>query len=142
VNAGRAPSRVLGHHAKDQISNFFRDSSPTNHSACLGDGTPVECESRFMPSDHGLRSHDEESLLPSGAKPPGQDPEELIVCSESWPRVPALQCHELLAKGQVFKKQAPTRSEEAKDHSREEPNHIYHAPVLSQSACREQRLSC
>ncbi len=51
----------------------------------------------------------------------GQDPEELIECSESWPRVPAFQCRELLAKGQVFKKQAATRSEEAKDHSRQEP---------------------
>ena len=108
VNAGRAPSRVLGHHAKDQISNFFRDSSPTNHSAGLGDGTPVECESRSMPADHGLRSHDEESLLPSGPEPSGQDPEELIECSESWPRVPAFQCRELLAKSQVFKKQAAT----------------------------------
>ena len=87
-------------------------------------------------------AHDNESLLPSGPKLSGQDPEEFIEYFESWPRVPAFQCRELLAKGQVFKKQAATRSEEAKDHSREEPKRIYHVPVLSQSACGEQCLSC
>ena len=91
-----------------------------------------------MPADHGLRSHDEESLLPSRPDPAGQDPEELIECADSWPRVPAFQCRELLAKSQVFKKQAATRSEEANDHSRQESEGIYHVPVLSYFACGKQ----
>ena len=56
--------------------------------------------------------------------------------------MPAFQGRELLAKGEVFKKQATTRSEEAKDRSRQESKGVYHVPVLSHFACGWQRLSC
>jgi hypothetical protein len=36
-----------------------------------------------------------------------------------------------LTKGEVFKKQARTRSEEEREHSRQESKGIYHVPVLS-----------
>jgi len=51
----------------------------------------------------------------------------------------ALQYCELLAKGEVFQKQPTMSVEEAPDRSRQEPNDVYHVPVLSHSACGWQR---
>ena len=51
----------------------------------------------------------------------------------------ALQYCELLAKGEVFQKQPTMSVEEAPDRSRQEPNGVYHVPVLSHSACGWQR---
>ena len=91
-----------------------------------------------MPADHGLWSHDEDSLLPAGPKPSGQDPEELIECSEPWPRLSAFQCREWLAKGQVFEKQSATTMEESEDRTDQEYKRVYHVRVLSRFVCEWQ----
>jgi len=88
---------------------------------------------------NGLRAYDNQRLLPSGPESPHEDPKELIECCQSWSGMSALQCRELLAKGEVFQKQPTTIAEEAPDRSRQEPNGVYHVPVLSHSACGWQR---
>jgi len=50
----------------------------------------------------------------------------------------ALQCCELLAKGQVFKEESATIAEESQDRTYKELNDIYHASLLSHSACGQQ----
>jgi len=50
----------------------------------------------------------------------------------------SLQCRELLAKSQVFKKESATIAEESQDRAYKEPNEIYHARLLSHSACGQQ----
>jgi hypothetical protein len=51
----------------------------------------------------------------------------------------SFQCCELLAKNSIFKKESAMSAEEAKDHTYQEPDGVYHATVLSHSACAEQR---
>ena len=50
----------------------------------------------------------------------------------------SLQCHELLAKSEVFKKEFATSAEEAKNRTYQEANGVYHAGVLSHFACGRQ----
>ena len=64
VNTQCASGRVFGHHSKYQIADFLRNPSSAKHPAGSGDQTPVECESRSVPTQNGLRTHHNESLFP------------------------------------------------------------------------------
>src|SRR5437588_11244780 len=50
----------------------------------------------------------------------------------------ALQCCELLTKSQVFQKESATIAEESQDHTYKELHDVYHASLLSHSACGQQ----
>ena len=78
VNAWRATGSVLPHHPKDEIPNFLRNPFSADYPAGFGDGTPIERESRSVPSHNGLRAHNDQSLFPSGPEPSRQDPEESV----------------------------------------------------------------
>jgi hypothetical protein len=65
VNSRRAPSRIINDHSQDQITNFFRDSLPANHSSSPRDRTPIQFESSAMPADKSFRFHDYQSFSPS-----------------------------------------------------------------------------
>lgn len=58
---------------------------------------------------------------------------------QSRPWMSSFQCRELLTKGQVFKKEATTSTEEPKKYAYQESDGIYHAKVLSHFACGRQR---
>src|SRR5437588_11948209 len=49
-----------------------------------------------------------------------------------------LQCCELLTKSQVFQKESATIAEESQDHTYKELHDVYHASLLSHSACGQQ----
>src|ERR1700674_905950 len=140
ANTRCAPGRVFRDHPKDQIANFLRNRSSTAHLVGLGNRTPIERESRSVPTHDGLRTHDHKSLFPSGIKPPQQNPEELIECGQPWSRMSSLQCRELLAKSQVFKKDLVTSAEDSKDRTYQESDGVYHARVLSHFHCGRQRF--
>jgi hypothetical protein len=139
VNTRCAPGRIFRHHPEDQIPNFLGNSSSANDPAGSGNGLPIECESRPVPTHNSLGAYDNQRLLPSGPESPHEDPKELIECCQSWSGMSALQYCELLAKGEVFQKQPTMSVEEAPDRSRQEPNGVYHVPVLSHSAYEWQR---
>ena len=61
-----------------------------------------------MPADHGLGSHHQERLLPSGPELAGERPEEFVERAELGPRMLALQYRELLSKRQILKQKALT----------------------------------
>jgi hypothetical protein len=44
LDARWATGWILGHHPKDEIANFLRNSSPADHPAGFGDGMPIERE--------------------------------------------------------------------------------------------------
>src|SRR3990172_12351624 len=72
------PSRVLRHHAEDQVAHFLRDPLPAEHLTDSGQDTPIQGESGSVPTDDGLGADDDQSLFPSGPEPSCQDPEDLI----------------------------------------------------------------
>jgi hypothetical protein len=92
-----------------------------------------------VPTHNGLWAHDKKSLFPSGPEPPHQNPKKLIKCCQPWSGISSLQCRELLAKSQVFKKESTTSAEESRDRTYQESDGVYHARVLSHFACGRQR---
>ena len=103
-----------------------------------GDHTPIERESRSVPTHNGLRVHHDKSLFPSGPEPSRQDPEELIEGRESWPGMSSFQYRELLAKSEVFEKQPATTVEESENRTRQKYKRVYHVRVLPRFACEWQ----
>jgi len=76
--SGCAPGWVFRHHPKNQITNVFRNSPPTDHPVGFGDDPPIERKTRSVPTDNGLRANDNESLFPSRPELPRQNPEDPI----------------------------------------------------------------
>src|SRR5258708_10476043 len=66
VDAWRAPSRVLGHHTENQLSQLFADSLSPQDLAMARYATPVPPKSSPMPAYYCCRSNEDESRLPVG----------------------------------------------------------------------------
>lgn len=115
MDARRTPGRVLRDHAKDQIPHFLGDSLPADYLPASGQGTPIQGEASAVPTNHGLGTHRDENLFPSGPESSDRDPEEFVEGSRSWLRVSSLQDCALLAKSQVFEKQCTPRAKQAKN---------------------------
>ena len=98
MNPRSTPGRVLRDHLEEQIPHFLGHLLPSDSLSHPGDQTPVQPEAGTMPADHGLGSHHQESLLPSGPELAGERPEEFVERAELGPGMPALQHHELLTK--------------------------------------------
>ena len=96
VNTWGAPDGVLRDHPKDQVADLVGNPSPANSPACSGNCPPIDCKPRSVPTYHRLRAHHDESLFPSRPEPPRQNPEELIECFEPGPRMPSLQCRQVV----------------------------------------------
>jgi hypothetical protein len=78
VNTRCAPGWILVHHPKDQIAHLLGNPLSPYHASGSGQGTPIERESRSVPTHHGLWADDKKSLFPSRPESSRQDPEELI----------------------------------------------------------------
>ena len=74
MNARCSPSRVLYHHAKNQVANLFGDPLSTDPHSGSGDQFPVQSETRAVPADDGLRSDEDQRALPPRPSPPGGHP--------------------------------------------------------------------
>src|SRR6516164_7006844 len=97
---------------------------------------PVPTESSPVPSDHRFRSDHNQDLFPSGGpEHVRQNPEGLIEYCEPWPGMPSLQRCELLAKGQVFKKQLAPSAEHAPNRSEQKRKQVHHVMLLSHLPC-------
>ena len=82
-----------------------------------------------MPPDHCLWCDDNERLFPAGPESSRQDPAELIESGEPWPRTSSLQRNELLTENEIFKKQATTSAEQAKERATNESKDVRHPGV-------------
>jgi hypothetical protein len=56
-----------------------------------------------VPADQGFGSDDDQSLLPSGPEPAGDDPEDPIKYLQPLPRMLSFQYCELLAESEILK---------------------------------------
>jgi hypothetical protein len=99
---------------------------------------PVESETGTVPADNGLWTYCDQGLLPSRPVLSCKDSEELVEPGQARPEVLVFQDDELLAKCQVFKPEAPKRTEKANNRGQKEPDNVQHRCVLSQVACEWQ----
>ena len=97
VNSWRSPRRIIGHHVKYQIADFFRDALSPDHATCPRDRAPVELESSTMPGSGRIGKDEEKLLFPVRPKPTQQNPEQLIERRDVWSRMLLLKNSELLA---------------------------------------------
>ena len=72
-----------------------------------------------MPSDHCVGHDHDKSLLPTRPELSGNDPEQFVERTESWPTASSLQNHELLAKGQIFEQDVAAAAEKPQKQTRE-----------------------
>jgi hypothetical protein len=102
-------------HPKDDIPHFLRNPASADDPADFGDATPIKRKSRPVSAHDGHWIHNKESLFPFGSESSHQHPEALIVRCQSRPWMSSLQCHELLTKGYVFKKEPATSTEDPRN---------------------------
>jgi hypothetical protein len=133
VDARRAPSRILGHQAEDQLAHFLSCLSSPNWPSHFGNQSPVQPKASLMPPDYRFRSHHDESLLPSMPEPSCQNPESPVQYCKSWPGMYSFQRRQLLTESEVLEKESATGVEQARDYSRHEPNDLYHVAVRNAS---------
>ena len=105
VDAGSTPSWILHGHPKNQLTNLAGNSHSATWPGDSGEEGPIKAKSRTMPTDHGLRSDDEEGLLPGRPKAAREHPEESVERTEFRSGVPALQNRELLSERQVLQEE-------------------------------------
>src|SRR5262249_38113735 len=78
MDARRTPSRILNHHAEDQVANLLGDAPPAHRALYPGDRLPVEPESSPMPTDDRFRADDDEGMTPTGPTLADDHPEGFV----------------------------------------------------------------
>ena len=67
VNARSTPSRVLGNHLENQLTDLFGNSfSATHWPSRFAEDGPIQPESSTMPAGHSVRRDQIEALFPAG----------------------------------------------------------------------------
>ena len=116
VDARRSPSRIFGHHTKDQFPYLLGGLSSTDWSPGSRNHLPVQLESSPMPSNYRLWGDHDKSIFPSGPEPSRQDPEEFIERHQLRSGMSLFQRCALLTKRQIFEKERATSAENVKDY--------------------------
>lgn len=102
VNPRRAPSRVVSREAAHERPDFIgraRTTSPRGAQA------PEEPEARAVPSEDGVRLHDDQELPPPRPQARDGDPEEPVERAQLRSRRSPLQNGELVAESEVLEDQ-------------------------------------
>ena len=126
VNPGSAPQRIGATHLADQIDGVRGDRRSAD-SARPASPPPEEAETCSLPSDDGVRLEDPERPFPSIPSVGEPDPEGAVRGPQARSVGAAAQDEQLVAQGQVFQEQVPTRFQrrggEAEDQN-EPTNHV------------------
>src|SRR5580692_7974427 len=72
VNPRRAPGAILGHHAKDELSQLLARGLPSDNRMFARKPFPVQLEPGAIPTDDRLWLHDNECTFPSRPESPQQ----------------------------------------------------------------------
>ena len=136
-----APERVRGGHASDQGLDLGVDRRSTRRAGRAELG-PVLAEATPLPSQDGVRRHDDQSLPPAGPDSGQPDPQEAIHRAQSGPGHRSLVDGELLAQGQVLEGELAVAAEE----EREEPKQVeqerdHRAEIVAGSEPTDQPLA-
>ena len=134
MDAWRSPSRVLRHHAEDQLPHLLRCRPSPNRSPDSEDQPPIHPKASPVPANNSFWSDDNERLLPLQPHPTDGNPEELVKQIESWPRTTPFQHGQLLSQQEVFKDEIPAVTKDSKERPEREPEHAEHSPIYNNSA--------
>jgi hypothetical protein len=114
-----SPQRIRVGHPGDERGDFGARPRPAHRARCREVG-PVVGESTALPSQDGVGTHEHEGVAPSTPELREGAPEEAIGRPESRPLDSALVHRELLAQGNVLKRQVSVATAE----EREEPQEV------------------
>ena len=126
VNSRRAPSRVLGNHAENEITQFLADASFSHPDPMPREPRPIQLEPLPVPANDSLRLNEDQCLLPRRSKPSHQHLKQLIWSGKSRLRMPLFQHGELLAKSQVFQQQVAARTGRSNEQGEQEFEQAWH----------------
>jgi hypothetical protein len=97
VDARSTPERIFPAHLADQITDFSRNAWPSD-SAVTDFPSPEKSKALPVPSDHGLRLHDDEGRPPVGPELAQPRPKKPVGRSQFRLLDRSLQNTELMAK--------------------------------------------
>ncbi len=135
MDAGRTPP--IARHTDDEITDL---AGNTGTSCCprLRYPGPVSAETPTVPSDHGLRLHDDQTRGPT--RPSGSEahPEASVAVVERRPRTITSEGSHLLAQGQILEHQVGPRPRQGADGLEDQSQHkeedaFAHATIIGSS---------
>src|SRR5438105_1206881 len=138
MNAWRAPGRVLGHHAKDKLTQLLAYTSSTSSVAMTREPLPIQFESGSMPADDCLRLHEYQRLPPPRPEASQHHPEPLVSNRKTSPRTPPFQHSKLLPKSEIFQEQIAARMKGPRSHNEHEPQQGQHEVSLTRKSKRNR----
>ena len=83
-----------------------------------------------MPTDHGLRLHDDQNIRPSRPNAPQSGPEEPVETVEGWSRPFSFEDGNLLAKREYLKSGTGARANEDADCGQKCRNQVQHESTV------------
>ena len=90
MNARRAPSGVLNHHADDQFAQLSADALSSDAIPMAREPFPVQLESCTVPANNSLWLDEDQRVLPPRPEPPQDYPEQLAERGDLCARIPLL----------------------------------------------------
>jgi hypothetical protein len=111
MDAWRTSQGIRRGHTPDQSLDFRIDGRATSGRTARELG-PVLTKTTPLPSQHSVRSHDYEGLLPPGPDSGQPDPEEAINSAEGRPHHRSFVHEELLTQGQILESQLAVAAKE------------------------------
>lgn len=126
MDSRSAPERVCGGHRPDECGDLGADewaaAGPTRKAG------PVLAEASPLPSQDGIRGHDDQSLTPAGPESGQGGPEQTVGRAKLRAGRQALVDSELLAQGEVLEgKLAMPAEEEGEEPKQVEQNSDHRA---------------
>ena len=110
----RAPGWVHFGHCTDELPDFL-GRRRTTWRALATELRPVLFESLALPSNYGIRLHENQRIFPVRPRPRQQTPQNSISRPNLWPSYASLKNTELMAKGQILGLKTSSRLEERRE---------------------------
>jgi len=129
VDARRAPSWILDSHAGDLLAQILADGFSACALRAAREPDPVPRKPRPMPAHDGIGLDQDQSLFPARPNPAQNPPKEFVGCVHLGTRTLAFEDGELLAQGQIFKKQIAARPDRPQETTKEKNNSSKHDPL-------------
>ena len=125
VDAGSSPGRVLARHGVEGSPNLGPGDRSADRFASRAKA-PVKPKAFPVPSNDGVRLHDQKRIRPLRPHSAQQNPEQSVGTVHVHPFSPPFQDDQLLPQGDDFKSQVMTRPNKASqpyEHTADQPKH-------------------
>jgi len=105
LNARRAPGKILGILAEDQLAQFPADAFSSHMDPMPREPRPLQLEPSPVPTNNSLRLDENERPLPARPEPPKDHPKDSVRNAKPPLRTPSLQEFKLFSQRQVLQSQ-------------------------------------